>query len=99
MEEKRALWNFQQNLLRDMLSKPGKFSEAIELCLKQHAMVHSSEMSSIDAETFEDELWKGLDEETFHNVTGVKDRTIAYGMWHSARIEDITMNILVAGDT
>lgn len=27
-----------------------------------------------------------------------KGRTIAYGLWHLARIEDITMNILVADE-
>lgn len=59
-------------------------------------MVHSSELSQANQATFEDELWEGLDETVFRTATGVKNRTIAYGMWHSSRIEDITMNILVA---
>jgi hypothetical protein len=61
-------------------------------------MVHSSIMSGIDAKTFEDELWEGLDDNTFRTSINEKGRTIAYGVWHSTRIEDITMNLLVAGD-
>jgi hypothetical protein len=96
MDSKRASWNAQQTYLREILGKRNKFDEAINLCLEQHSMVHSSEMSNINVKTFEDELWKDLDEMTFRTAVGVKGRTVAYGMWHSSRIEDITMNILVA---
>lgn len=99
MDERRALWNAQQDRLRKILPKKDSFEEAVKLCLEQHAMVHSSEMPQANQVTFEDELWEGLDETVFRTATGVKDRTIAYGMWHSSRIEDITMNILVAGGT
>lgn len=98
MDEKRTLWNSRQKLLREMLSKTSKFDEAIELCLEQHAMVHTSEMSGIKDITFEDELWEGLDEATFRMMTNKKERTIAYGLWHCTRIEDIAMNILVADE-
>lgn len=97
MDSRKSLWNAKQTHLREILLKADKFDEAIKLCLEQHSMVHSSEMSGINAETFEDELWKDLDEETFRTAVGVKGRTVAYGIWHSTRIEDITMNILVAG--
>ncbi len=61
-------------------------------------MVHSSNLSGIEEQTFEDELFEKLDEKTFRTSTNEKGRTIAYGIWHSTRAEDITMNILVAGD-
>ena len=73
--------------------------EAIKLCLDQHSMVHSSEMSQISAVTFEDELWEGLDELSFRTMPTVKDETVAWSLWHLTRIEDITMNILVADET
>lgn len=98
MDNKRSLWNTQQSKLREILLKPDRFDEAIGICLEQHSMVHSSEMSRAKLETFEDELWEGVDEATFKTAVGVKGRTIAYGIWHSSRIEDITMNILVAED-
>ncbi|GMA97749.1 DinB family protein [Pelosinus sp. IPA-1] len=98
MHDEIALWGLNQKLLRDILLKPDKFNEAIKLCLEQHSMVHSSEMSQINIVTFEDELWEGLDETTFRTMPTVKDETIAWSLWHLTRIEDITMNILVAGD-
>ncbi|MDF2592356.1 MAG: hypothetical protein K0S75_1822 [Clostridia bacterium] len=98
MDIGRSLWNAQQSHLREILLKPDRFDEAIKLCLDQHAMVHTSDMSGTNGMTFEDELWKDLDETTFRTAVGVKGRTIAYGIWHSTRIEDITMNILVAGN-
>lgn len=99
MDNKRALWNSQQKLLRDIILKPDRFDEAIKLCLEQHSMVHSSEMSRISAVTFEDELWEGLDEFSFRTMPTVKDETVAWSLWHLTRIEDITMNILVADET
>lgn len=65
MDILKKLWESKQNLLRSILLKSDKFDEATKLCLEQHSMVHSSEMSRIDAVTFEDELWQDLDETTF----------------------------------
>jgi hypothetical protein len=98
MDNKRALWNSQQNLLKSILLKPDRFDEAIRICLEQHVMVHSSEMSQFKVETFEDELWEGLTEPAFRAMPTAKDETIAWSIWHLTRIEDITMNILVADD-
>lgn len=95
MDSAKSLWNAQQSHLRELLSKPDRFDEAINLCLEQHSMVHSSKMSGRNIETFEDHIWKGLDDTAFKTATGIKGRTVAYGIWHSTRIEDITMNILV----
>lgn len=91
-------WNNEIKQLREVILKPDKIEESKRLALSLHSMVHLSEMSGINKKTFEDELWEGLDEETFK--TAVKDagRTIAYNLWHITRIEDITMNLLVAGD-
>ncbi len=96
MDNQRDLWGSKQNLLRNILLKLDKFEEAITLCLEQHAMVHSSEMSQINAVTFEDELWNNLDEIVFRTMPTINDETIAWSLWHLTRVEDITMNILVA---
>ena len=97
--DKKELWNSQQKLLKSIITKSDKFDEAIRLCLGQHSMVHTSEMSQTNVVTFEDELWDGLDEVTFRTMPTEKDEaTIAWCLWHSTRIEDITMNILVAND-
>ena len=91
-------WNNDIKQLREIILKPDRIEESKRLSLSLHSMVHSSIMSGIDKTTFEDELWEGLDENTFRTSKNEKGRTIAYGIWHSTRIEDITMNLLVAGD-
>lgn len=92
------LWNPKQSLLKEIVLKPDRFDEAMELCLEMHSMVHTSEMSGIKERTFEDELWDGLDEFAFRTMPTIKDATIAWNLWHITRIEDITANILIADD-
>jgi hypothetical protein len=91
-------WNDDIKELRNIILKPDKIQESKSLALSLHSMVHLSIMSGVDKKTFEDELWEGLDENTFRTSQNQKGRTIAYGIWHCTRIEDITMNLLVAGD-
>jgi hypothetical protein len=91
-------WNSDIKRLREIIFKQDKIEESKRLCLHLHSLVHSSIMSGIEAKTFEDELWEGLDDSIFRTSINEKGRTIAYGIWHSTRIEDITMNLLVAGN-
>jgi hypothetical protein len=91
-------WNKDIKQLREIIMKQDKIEESKYLSLSLHSMVHSSDMSGLLIKTFEDELWDGLEEHTFRTSTNEKGRTIAYGIWHSARIEDITMNLLVSED-
>jgi hypothetical protein len=95
MEYTKKTWNENQKTLRQLLKKESTFNNAIQLFMDQHARIHASNVSKINSVTFEDELWKGMDERTFRIGQNKKGRTVAYGMWHSARIEDITMNLLV----
>jgi len=91
-------WNDDIKELRKIILKPDKIQESKSLDLSLHSMVHLSIMSGVNKKTFEDELWEGLDENTFRTSQNQKGRTISYGIWHCTRIEDITMNLLVAGD-
>lgn len=90
-------WNNNLQELRSIILKPDMIAESKKLCLELHQMVHLSEVSDSKYKTFEDELWEGLDEQTMRLATNKKGRTIVYGIWHSTRIEDITMNLLVCG--
>ncbi len=91
-------WNNNQKLLRTLISKDSTHSAAIDLCLKQHAMVHRSEVSDYHQSTLEDPLWNNITEDIFRDFVNSDHGTIARNMWHSTRIEDITMNLLVAED-
>jgi hypothetical protein len=98
MNNPKTLWNSQFTTFKSILLNPANFQEAIPLCLELHAMVHTSEMSGTGAKTFEDQLWDGLAETTFRTMPGAKDVTIAWNLWHLTRIEDVTMNLLIAGE-
>lgn len=90
-------WNNELKQLRSIILKEDKLEESKEIALRLHSMVHSSVMSGVDEKTFEDELWDGINDDMFRLYQNEKGRTVAYGMWHASRIEDITMNLLVSG--
>jgi hypothetical protein len=96
MEKNRKNWNTGQQKLRQALTK-GNYKSAIEKFLVQHAMVHSKKMSRMNVWSFEDELWDGLSEANARVIPPNGEHSIAWILFHIARIEDITMNMLVAG--
>ena len=97
MDSDRRLWSQQQKVLRYALERPGDHEKAIELFLDQHTMVHSATMSESDLWSFEDEVLQGMTEESIRHIPQNCDHSLAWIIWHLARIEDITMNLLVAG--
>lgn len=90
-------WNTKLQQLRSIILLPEHTEESKQLILQLHKEVHLSEVSGSDNETMEDLIWHNLDEQLFRTATDIKGRTVLYGIWHSARIEDITLNLLVAG--
>ncbi|QHQ61180.1 DinB family protein [Anaerocolumna sedimenticola] len=90
-------WNPKQTLLKEYLKSKDKFTEAINLCLDMHKMIHLSPVSSTTEITLADEVWDGLTDEDFEVMPTSKDVTIAWNIWHITRIEDLTINILVKG--
>ncbi|HCC51010.1 MAG TPA: hypothetical protein DEQ30_02305, partial [Porphyromonadaceae bacterium] len=90
-------WSDKLKQLHSIIKKNEYREEAKKLIFELHQMVYVSEMSGIDSTTFEDKLWNDMDEETARKAVNKKGRTVLYGIWHSTRIEDITMNLLVAG--
>jgi hypothetical protein len=97
MNPDRELWNQQQQALRQILARPGSHLEAIELFLSQHAMVHATKMSNSGLWSFEDEILDGLSGQKLRLIPRNSDHSIAWIIWHMTRIEDVTMNLLVAG--
>src|SRR5512135_1134274 len=107
MDPHRKLWNDQHKTLQSIILKPAEFPYAITLFLQQHAMVHAPEMvlqeqalqeqHSSGLWSFDEEVWQGLSEDDIRNVPPKGEHSIAWMIWHIARIEDITMSLLVAG--
>ncbi len=96
MESNRKLWNQQQKILRNVLEGKSDQDQAIELFLKQHAMLHAAEVSGMKQHSFVDEVWQDMTEEVFRRIPNNEHHSIAWILWHMARVEDVTMNMLVA---
>jgi hypothetical protein len=99
MDLHRKCWNDQQKLLRQGMEHPSQESHArtIELFLSQHAAVHHSAVSGSGGWSFADEVWQGLAEQQARGIPPGWAHSIAWLTWHCARIEDITMGMLLAG--
>ncbi|CAM4408090.1 DinB family protein [Paenibacillus typhae] len=98
--EQRKMWNVKHKTLTGMLARPDQHLEAVALFLEQHRWLYASGAESSGQRTYEDEILSGLTEQAFRTYpvhTTASRNSIAWHLWHAARIEDITMNILVAG--
>ena len=56
-------------------------------------------MSTSGLWSFEDEVLRDMTEDAIRRVPQECEHSVAWIMWHLARIEDITMNLLVAGSS
>ncbi len=99
MEPHRKLWNDRQAELRQLLSKPEQHEQALALFLQQHAALHSRHISPGAEWSYEDEILDDLSDPGWRRIPRSEEHSIAWCIWHLARIEDVTMNILLAGGT
>jgi hypothetical protein len=90
-----ATVNAEVKKLKELFKKTATFDEGKKRFLLLHSKLYRSEMSGSRESTFEDILWDGLTDQIARVAINAKGRTIIYGLWHSTRIEDITMNMLV----
>lgn len=97
MNPNRKRWNEQQKQLQKALLHGNNHDQAIELFLTQHAATHPAEMSGSGAWSFADEVLAELDESALRYLPPNGEHSIAWILWHLARIEDVTMNLLAAG--
>lgn len=97
MNANRKFWNDQQQVLQDALARPTDHRQTLALALSQHAMVHAASMSEAGLWSFEDEVWDDMSERAARCVPPKLEHSVVWVFWHIARIEDVTMNLLVAG--
>jgi len=86
----------KHDILKKIIRKSDKLEEAKKLFLEIHAALHHSAVSGGKPNEIY-ALFADLTPQEFTVVPTVKDETIAWAVWHLARIEDMTMNILVVG--
>ena len=81
--------------LSKVIRNEKEFDRARQLFLDIHARLNRSEVSGTE-ENEVDLLFRDLDRVEYAIMPTSKDETIAWVLWHIARIEDLTMNLLVA---
>ncbi|HPH97915.1 MAG TPA: DinB family protein [Anaerolineaceae bacterium] len=96
MNDQHAEWNARHQALRQALAKPQTLPEAIGLFMSHHAALHAFEVAP-GPYSFEEELWDGLSPTAARCIPTGSEHSIAWNLWHLARIEDVTMNVLLAG--
>ncbi len=97
LESKRKLCLQQQTELRRVMSNADQHAQAIQLFLRQHAMLHAAEMTQMALWSFEDVLFDDMSEEHARRISPRGEHSVGWCIWHIARIEDVAMNLLVAG--
>lgn len=97
METEQKRWNRRQKVLRQLLSKPEQHQDSIGFFLEQHGMLHAPEVTPVEHWSYEEELLRDLDEAQMRRIPPAAEHSIAWLIWHVARIEDVAMNLLVAG--
>ena len=92
----RKLCLKQQTELRKGLENPDQFMDAIQLFMRQHAMLHSAKMAQTELWSFEDAVLDDMTEQHIRRIPRNCEHSVAWIFWHIARIEDTAMNLLVA---
>ncbi|MGB6420200.1 MAG: DinB family protein [Anaerolineales bacterium] len=93
------LLNKQQTELRQVMMSFDQHDKAIQLFITQHAMLHSVNMAQSELWSFEDEVLNDMAEVQIRRIPQSCEHSVAWCIWHIARIEDVTMNLLVAGSS
>lgn len=94
-ERLKALSQLHQSL-RQSLTKDRDAPRAIAHFLELHSQLHSNRVSPNTTWSYEDYLLEGLDAEQAHQTPVGQEHSITWIVWHLTRIEDLTMNLLVA---
>jgi hypothetical protein len=97
IESYRKMCLKQQTELRRVLLSLNQYDKAIPRFLSQHAMLHSAEMAQSEPWSFEDAVLSDMSEQQIRRVPRNCDHSVAWIIWHTARCEDIAMNLLVTG--
>ncbi|MCP4429101.1 MAG: DinB family protein [Chloroflexi bacterium] len=97
MELFRKSWNKRQKEFRQALLSFSQHQEAIQLGLRQHAQLHSAKVRPSETWSYEDAILDDMTEAELRCVPPKGEHSAAWLIWHLARIEDVALNLLVAG--
>jgi hypothetical protein len=95
MNAERSKWNKEHAILRNFLMKDKDLGKALPIFLEHHSAVHSAKLGD-SKWSFQDEVLAGLTPDQWRYATLKTPHSAAWKIWHIARIEDVTMNLLLA---
>ncbi len=93
----RRYWSSQQQILRRLLMKDHDYRQALPIFTSQHAMIHTAKLHPGSPWSCQDKALNGLTEAQMHCIPQGSVHSVAWSLWHITRIEDVTMNLLLAG--
>ena len=103
LEKERKIWNQRQKELRQTLLSPEQYNynQVLVLFLHQHAALHTAALIPDDAPdrgySLADAVLSDMSEAQIRRIPHNCEHSVAWCLWHMARIEDVTMNVLVNG--
>lgn len=96
MDSNLKRWNDQHQLLRRLLLKDKAYRQAIPVFLDHHAAVHAAKVQAGTPWSWHDEVLSDLTPDQLRYTPHSSPHSVAWRIWHMARIEDATMNVLLA---
>jgi hypothetical protein len=96
VEANRQYWSDQQQHFRRLLLLSDRHTDAIHAFLEQHAMLHTASLAPGSRWSFQDEISADLTDDQLRQIPSGRLHSIAWLLWHSARTEDVTINLLLA---
>lgn len=97
MKHSQKLWNQHQKEFRQALLSFEEHEKALGLFMVQHGVLHSAALDETLPYSYEDEILSGMTDYQVRRIPVNCEQSVAWNLWHIARIEDVTMNVLVAG--
>ncbi|KAA3662599.1 MAG: DinB family protein [Chloroflexi bacterium] len=97
METYRKSWNKKQTKFRKLLLSNQQHPEAMDMFFSQHAQLHSAQMVQTEPWSFADWVLDDMTEAQIRRIPHNCEHSVAWLLWHMARIEDTAINLLVAG--
>ena len=91
----RRVWNEQHAILRRRLMKDHDYAAALPVFLDHPGMVHAAKLRT-NIYSFQDEVLAGLPLEQLRYCSPKIPHSAVWKLWHIARIEDVTINLLLA---
>jgi hypothetical protein len=99
MESQLKHWNDQHQLLRRLLLQDKAYPQAVPVFLDHHAAVHAAKLQAGAHWSWHAEVLSGLTPDQLRYTPKNGPHSAAWRIWHMARIEDVTMNVLLADGT